>query len=216
MNDSGLKTKNQYLTERILAIAGWITLILQLYLIIINRTQSVTETIIRFFSFYTILTNLLVAIMFTTRTWGKPGRWFSFFNKPSNTTAITVYILIVGLVYNVILRQAWSPVGLQKWVDESLHTFIPLMTLIYWFIYVSHHRIAWTNIFPWMIYPLLYFAYILIRGSYSGFYPYPFIDVTALGYQKVFINSGFVVLTFLMIAGVLIGITTLKNSRKVN
>ncbi|MFZ5976285.1 MULTISPECIES: Pr6Pr family membrane protein [unclassified Hydrotalea] len=33
----------------------------------------------------------------------------------------------------------------------------------------------------WLIYPLLYLVYILIRGSFSGFYPYPFVNVLQIG-----------------------------------
>ena len=49
----------------LIAIAGWFALASQLYLIIQNRVVSVAETIIRYFSFFTILTNLIVAICVT-------------------------------------------------------------------------------------------------------------------------------------------------------
>lgn len=45
-----------------LSILGWFALGSQLYLIIQNRIVSVPETVVRYFSFFTILTNLLVAI----------------------------------------------------------------------------------------------------------------------------------------------------------
>lgn len=48
-------------------------------------------------------------------------------------TAITVFILIVGSVYQIVLRSIWEPTGLQFIVDELLHTVIPLYMLGYWF-----------------------------------------------------------------------------------
>jgi hypothetical protein len=47
------------------ALIGWIALIGQFYLILENRVVSVPETIIRFFSFFTILTNIIVAVCYS-------------------------------------------------------------------------------------------------------------------------------------------------------
>jgi hypothetical protein len=54
--------------------------------------------------------------------------------------------------------------------------------------------------------------YTLIRGAFFGFYPYPFIDVILLGYNKVLLNSFFMVLAFLFIGTLLIGIGKIKSS----
>jgi len=54
----------------VLFVSGWFSLIAQFYLIIINRTTSVGETIIRYFNFFTILTNILVALCATTLLFG--------------------------------------------------------------------------------------------------------------------------------------------------
>ena len=60
------------------AIIVWFAVLAQFYLIIENRVAPVTETIIRFFSFFTILTNILVAVYFTIR-----NRVFSHFGSNS-------------------------------------------------------------------------------------------------------------------------------------
>ena len=46
-------------------IVTWTAVILQLYLIMLNRSVSMMETLIRFLEFFTILTNIAVAICFT-------------------------------------------------------------------------------------------------------------------------------------------------------
>ena len=95
------------------AILGWSAIVLQLYLIIINRVATVPETIVRFFSFYTILTNILVASYFSF-LWLKPDSQIGkFFSLENVAAAITLYITVVGLIYNIILRHLWSPQGLQ-------------------------------------------------------------------------------------------------------
>jgi hypothetical protein len=63
---------------------------------------------------------------------------------------------------------------------------------------------------PWLLYPFLYLIVILARGHISGFYPYPFVDVTQLGYPKVVVNSLWVVLVFVGIAVLLVKLSKHK------
>lgn len=197
-------TKNW--VSMVIVILGWFALIAQFYLIIINRITSVAETIIRYFSFFTILTNLLVGLCFTfllRKSKSRPGVYFS---KSNTLTAISVYILIVGIVYNVILRFLWEPKGLQLIVDEILHTVIPILCVFFWCKYVNPNKLRWKDAFPWLIYPLVYIFLVLIRGAISGFYPYPFIDVNTIGYERVFINSGILAVCFLLFSFLFIAI----------
>jgi len=187
MKEERIKAKKIFLA--IGALTGWLAILLQLYLIILNRVASVPETIIRFFSFYTILTNILVAVFFTVLLLKLNSLLGRFFSQPHIATAIALYITIVGIVYNVILRFLWQPQGLQWIVDELLHTVIPLFFIFYWLIFARKDGLQLKNIFYWLIYPFVYIIWILIRGAFSGFYPYPFINVTTLGYSKVLLNS---------------------------
>ena len=98
----------------------WFAVISQFYLMMENRVTDVPETTIRYFSFFTILTNFMTALYFTFRYWQSNKRHWIY--NPGNLTAIMVYILIVGLVYQFILRPIWDPTGLQKFVDELLHS----------------------------------------------------------------------------------------------
>jgi hypothetical protein len=36
---------------------------------------------------------------------------------------------------------------------------------------------------------MLYLAYVIVRGSVDGRYPYSFIDVASLGYGRALLNS---------------------------
>src|SRR6187200_1657449 len=118
------------------AAMGWFGVIAQLYLIIANRVVSVPGTIFRFFSYFTIDTNILVALCFTFIVLGSKSRLGKFFTKSSTITALTVYIIIVGIVYNTILRLTWNPQGLQLVVDEILHSVIPVLFILFWVIFV--------------------------------------------------------------------------------
>ena len=204
MQDKSLKFKTLFCAT--ISIVGWFAVLFQLYLIIINRVASFPETIVRFFSFFTIQTNIFVAICFSCLWLGPKSNWALFFSKAKNATAITLYILIVGLVYNVILRFLWAPTGSQKIVDELLHLVIPLLVLLFWIVFVTKKELEYSTIFKWLIFPFVYLIYTLIRGAFFNFYPYPFVDVKALGYSEVIRNSFFMLLTFLFFGMLLIAV----------
>ena len=181
----------------IIFACSWFALIAQFYLIIANRVTGIPETILRYFSFFTILTNLLVAVC-VSFLWLKPGSGPGrFFAAPAVITAITVYIVIVGVVYNTVLRFLWNPTGLQYLTDELLHSVVPVLFLFCWIFFVNKSVLNYTDAFAWLIYPLIYLGWTLLHGEFSGYYPYPFVNVTELGYQRVLINCGGLFIAFL-------------------
>ncbi len=187
-----MKTRRNFLFS--IFILECFTLATQFYLSNNNTTVSITESIIRYFSYFTILTNILVAFC-TGFLLLKPS---SFFSKQSTQTAIAIYIFIVGLIYNVILRFTWHPQGLSKIIDELLHVVNPVLYIIYWVLFSNKQKLKWKNIFSWLIYPLVYIIYVLIRGESSGFYPYPFLEVNRLGFNKVLVNCASITTLFIL------------------
>ncbi len=184
----------------ILVILGWFTLITQFYINVGINAASLSEIITRYFSYFTILTNLLVTVCCTVLLFVPNSKWGNFFSKQQTLTAIVVYIVIVGLIYNIILRSTWQPKGMQLVIDELLHSVIPLLFLIYWLVFVGKNQLKWRNILPWLIYPFAYIVFVLIRGSASGFYPYPFINTMHLGLNKVLVNSVGIALVFIIVS----------------
>ena len=190
------------------AIIVWFAVLAQFYLIIENRVAPVTETIIRFFSFFTILTNILVAVYFTIKALGRDQ-----LDKAGLLTAITVYITLVGLVYQVLLRHIWQPTGLQMVVDELLHSVNPLLVISYWYLFEKKFFVHYKEVFKWMIYPVVYLVYILTRGSFSGFYPYPFINVSEIGISQTLLNGLFLLLFFYAVSVLFIFIGRMLSKR---
>ena len=202
---------------RSMAIPGAImaasAVILQAVLMLENRVTGIAETVVRFFSFFTILTNLLVAVYFTAVGFFRGSRAGRFFTRFDHSTAITVYIVIVRAVYQVLLRHIWEPTGLQQVVDELLHTIIPVYVVIYWIALVPE-RISWRRILPWLWYPVVYFAWIMIRGAISGFYPYPFIHAVGIGWAAALQNAVLILGMFALVAALFIGIARLRTGTK--
>lgn len=195
-------------SARIIALVGaliaWFAIIAQFYLMITNSVVSFPETILRFFSFFTIDTNILVALCFTVIFLRGNSGIGRLFTKATTITAITIYITIVGIVYNVILRSTWQPEGLQKIVDELLHVIIPALFILFWLLFVPIEQLKWKNAFSWLIYPILYMSYAIIHGVITKFYPYPFVDINVLGYSKALLNAGGVLLVIFFLSLALI------------
>lgn len=184
------------------AAVSWFAIITQCWLMFLNRTTGTTEMIIRFFSYFTILSNIIVALCYTACIFQAK----SIFKKAGVLTAITVYIIVVGLIYQVLLRHLWQPTGLQWLADELLHSLIPILFIVYWLLYEKKKELKWRMLLVWQAYPLLYAIYILWRGGISGFYPYPFINVSELGWQKVLIHIAGLFLLFIVVSLLLIGV----------
>jgi len=188
------------------AIISFVAILLQFYLILAHRTTTVLSTIIRFFSFFTILTNILVALCFGYLLSGPSSRWGKFFANNINIAAIAVNITIVGLTYNIILRGIWQPKGLDRLADELLHSVIPIYFVAFWIFFVPKSGFSWKSVLPWLIYPAVYAIYILARGAIIGHYPYPFIDVVKLGYPQVLLNCLILTFSFLVVSLVFVSI----------
>jgi hypothetical protein len=197
-------------------LLGWFAVITQFILIILYRQTSIIETIIRFFSFFTILTNLLVTLFFTVRIFDFSGKIVSIFNKKETVTSITTFILIVGIVYQIVLRGIWNPEGMQLIVDELLHSIIPLFVLFYWVLFSVKEKNLFKNAIVWLIYPLIYLLFVLLRGSFSDYYPYSFLNISQIGIGKVLLNSGIVLALILFVMSVLIFIKNKQISNKTN
>jgi hypothetical protein len=210
MEQQQTRTQQTYLA--IVSILGWFALIAQFYINVTSKAASVPEIITRYFSYFTIDTNLLVTLCCTTILLRPKSGWGNFFSQQATLTAMAVYIVMVGIVYNIILRFIWNPKGLQQLVDELLHAIIPILFLLYWLIFAPKYRLKWKDALPWMIYPFVYGILILIRGTLSGFYPYPFFEIDKLGVVKVLLNTAGLTVAFYFLALLFIGIGKLMSS----
>lgn len=187
----------------ILSLAGWSGLVLQAGSMIGATAENgigLGETMIRFFSYFTILTNILVALSVTIPLISGQSKATRFFSSYRVRTALLVYIVTVGFIYMQLLQKLWNPEGLSWLADRILHYFIPIGYLVFWVFVVPKEKIPFRKIFFWLIYPLIYVVLILIRGAVSGFYPYPFLNVDKHGYKQVIETAGMMTLLFLFLS----------------
>ncbi|MGL6247093.1 Pr6Pr family membrane protein [Pseudomonas sp.] len=191
------------------AVLGWSGLAIQLYLILYSRwtlEASLLGGLLSFFSYFTVLTNTLVATVLTCEWTTRKSAARRWFLQPWVSSGVAVSITVVGLAYSLLLRHLWHPEGWQLLADELMHDVMPLLFLAYWWWCVPKGTLRLRHIGLWVIYPLVYFAYSLLRGHELAVYPYPFIDVGTLGYPQVFVNAGGLLVGFVVIALIIIAL----------
>jgi hypothetical protein len=185
------------------ALTAWLGLALQLVLIV-NRIVAdggtVGLAVWRFVGFFTILTNLGVAIVATAMAL-RPD---SELAGPRVRLATAASIAAVGIVYSVALRATWHPTGWQKVADHVLHDATPPLFLLAW-ILSAHGRLGWRDAL-WGVLPgVAYCVYALARGAVDGWYAYWFLDPKAaapfeLARNIVLLSLGFFALAILLVA----------------
>jgi hypothetical protein len=145
---------------------------------------------VNFFSFFTIESNLLAAAVLLVVGFGalagvRARRTFAFIRG-----AATLYMVITGIVFALLLA------GLEQrlqvtvpWINIVLHYIMPVVMLVDWLLFPPKFRFSFVQTLGWLIFPLLYLVYTLIRGSLVNWYPYPFLDASQIGWMSVSVMS---------------------------
>ncbi len=175
----------------VIAMIAWVALGVQLALtlgLVVGQGRSIWAGFWLYFGYFTILTNLLVAL---TMTRVGMDRWPGG-PQPSASalTGVTLAITIVGVIYHLLLSGRVPELSSFGWIaDRTMHYLVPVLSLFFWIIFVPKFSFTFKDPFFWMIYPLGYLVYAMARGSIDGWYPYFFIDVGMLGYAKAMLNA---------------------------
>lgn len=200
--------KNLYRT--LVGTIGLMAVAVQYWLVTQGQGGATLPTSsVHFFSFFTILTNLLAAVAMLAPVVAPDSRLGSFLDRPSVRTAIVGYIVIVGTVYYVLLRNLDKATGLHLYLEYVLHYVTPPLFVLDWLLFVPKGEIGWRNGVDSLAYPLTYLGWTFAHGSVAAWYPYPFVDVVKLGYGRVLLNAAGLVLAFLALELMLVGIDRL-------
>lgn len=183
------------------ALVAWSALVLQFVLAIVNHdaATNVVTVITNYFSFFTILSNIVVAVMATALAIN-PIRESSAF-APLRLDSLLM-ITVTGLVYVIVLAPLWNPQGWQAVADYGLHYVVPILVLVGYGLFGPRPRLSFRNIVPALGIPVVWLVYTLIRGAITHWYPYPFLDVDKHGYGNVLISIvGILVIALLLAVG---------------
>lgn len=139
---------------------------------------------INFFSYFTIETNILVFMTLLLSAiavaMGKNGKLDVL------RSAVTVYILIVGIGFSVLLAGIDGiTLTAVPWDNTVLHYIIPVAMLVDFLIDRPKRTLPFKQSMVWLLFPVIYVTYSLTRGALIGWYPYPFLDPDTKGYGVV-------------------------------
>jgi hypothetical protein len=117
-----------------------------------------------------------------------------------------VAIVITALVYHAVLAQLVHPTGWWVVTNQLLHSVVPAMAVLGWLLFGPRQRASWRISVLSLAYPTLWLAITLIRGRLVGWYPYPFVNVSHLGYPRVLLNSLVLAVLFFGVAAAVTGV----------
>lgn len=151
-----------------------------------GRRPGLATRLIRFFSYFTVESNILVAVTALTLLLApqRDGRVW----RVLRIEAI-FGIAVTGVVYSTLLHGVVELHGAAAVTNVLLHFVAPIMAVLGWLVFGPRPRIDENTLVLSLIWPALYVAYTLAHGAASHWYPYPFIDVTTLGYVTTLRNG---------------------------
>ncbi|MEW1962883.1 Pr6Pr family membrane protein [Microbacterium sp. NPDC077644] len=184
------------------AVLGAAAIIRQLSLSLGNALAAETPwgshlptVVTNFFSYFTILSNLIAVValvaggvwMLRTRP---PLRQAQGAASPEPAWLATLlacastYMIVTGIVYNLLLRGIPIAGISDVWTNETLHVVIPLVMLVDVLFAPRRRALPWGAMLTAVAFPIVWAVYTLVRANLitapatgnPWWYPYPFLD----------------------------------------
>jgi hypothetical protein len=163
----------------LIAAVAWIGLGAQ-----INATFTTTgdigATLWSVLRFFTIIANLSLALVFSliAADTARKAAW-------QQVPALTLAILLVGIVYAVLLDGLERLTGTAIVANFLLHRVTPILVPLWWLFFMPKGKLKRGAPLRWAIFPLAYLPYGIWRGMMDGRYPYPFLNIAKIGWLQV-------------------------------
>lgn len=183
------------------AMLGVIGVSIQFYFSFTAKLEqgfSVLYAANHYFSFFTAIINTSIAVLLGAYYFYPDSKLSCWFKKSTNNTAVAVYIMIVSLIYYTLLLNNKPLVLAELVATHILHGYVPLAYLGLWFFRFRNGDLNYSDSFKWVLFPLFYFIYLLIRGAVIDSYPYFFVNVSKLGFPVVMLYAVCILGVFLI------------------
>lgn len=185
-------------TAALLALIAWTGLILQVAGVF-PRSASLIDALWTMLRFFTITTNLILAVVMTGIALGHRP-----FGTPRLLGGVTIALVFVGGV-NATLLSGRLPLNSSDLIaDLFLHYVTPVAMLAFWLLLRPRGALRRHDPVLWSLYPLTYAAYAIARGATDGNYPYPFINVAQIGMGRTGANILLLWLAYLLAGALLV------------
>lgn len=142
--------------------------------------------LVNFLSFFTVESNIIVAVVLLLSALATAGNK----NNKLDTvrSAAAVYILIVGFGFSLLLSGLDNTIFTAvPWDNIVLHYIMPVAMLVDIIIDRPGKQLFKRSL-AWLLFPIAYLAYSLVRGTITGWYPYPFLNPADDGYGAVIVT----------------------------
>lgn len=194
------------------ALLVWVTLGFQLHFFMIwakNHQFTVLGGIWSFFSFFTNLSNILagISLIMAARN-TSPG---ALRRNSSLFAATALYLCMAGIVFNLELSDTVPKTHPAYPVNVLLHDVIPALFFSFWLFIVPRAHLGKRHLLWWMVFPVAYFAHVMLRGWLIEHYPYAFFNTILLDYPTVLLNGLEMLVGFLLLGLLLVGIDRIKR-----
>ena len=128
--------------------------------------------------------------------------------------ALFAYAIITGTVYNLLLRglptEPGEFVSQFTFPNEVLHVVMPIFLALEWLGNPHRPRLPWWSTLVGLIYPITWAIGAVVRGHYTGWYPYDFLDPNGpAGWSGVWLHIGGIAVAIIVLLTVALGINRL-------
>ena len=176
-----------------------------------NGVAGLFGRVVDSLSYFTNLSNFLVAVVFTmlARNPERRGLVWSAVRMDS-----LVMISITGLIYAIVLAPDAQVEGLDIIVNSIKHYIVPVMTVLLWLLLGPRRQLTFGSVFTALVIPITWAGYTLIRGEFIAAYPYGFLNVIAYGLPAVLVNIAGVAALGIVLGLLFWGIDRILGSRQ--
>lgn len=186
----------------VVAILAWFGMGLNLLLTVFNVYPSlntdptalgfnpdgiagVIGRVLDFFTYFTIWSNILVAIVMTMLWRRTPLP--TFVVRVLRLDSL-VMITVTALVFIALLAPDVQLQGLEYVTNTIEHYLVPLLVIVTWLIWGPRRWIRLVDIPAALIIPIVWAIWALLRGAVINAYPYGFLNVAVHGLGTVIIT----------------------------
>lgn len=148
-------------------------------------------SVVNYFSFFTVLSTTLASLTLLYVALRK--------DIPMLRGAATLFMVITGVIYFIMLRDL--PIQIF-WVNAVFHYVLPLALLVDWLTHLPKKPASVGMTGLWLLFPVIFLLYTLVRGAILNWYPYPFLNVSTFGYGEVLRNVVMVGVGMIILGGI--------------
>ena len=159
--------------------------------------DSLVGTLVFFFTFFTILTNIMLVLIYLSEVAG--AGWLGWWRSPVTRAMMVGAIALVGIFNHLVLAELQDLTGLSLLADTLLHYVTPALFVLWWLLFQPKGKLHLADLPAVLLPTLIWLVWAMLRGAVIGQYPYPILDAGKLGYGAVATNCLFVFIGLVVI-----------------